>query len=268
MFSTSQLARTDFGQFALRPHYLALILILGAPCALRGQEPAVVQSREAPKPNPPSESASSLVEQFNTETVFWKQFEVAEKIVALRDNTVLHDLEPWLSNPDMHMRGNAAFIFGRLGDGRGFEVIRAILEDRSTKRTVDLRDDAGHPSPELQIRQDRYYAVHLFGDLKDPRAVPILVPLLSDDQVNWIVPWALGEIGDKSAIPPLITALSDSSPDMRVLAIDALGQLDAKEALPRLRTLLDDNEKIHFDGLGTVAEAAKKAIAKLEAPPR
>ena len=31
-----------------------------------------------------------------------------------------------------------------------------------------------------QIRQDRYYAAHLLGDLKDPRGVPILVSLLKD----------------------------------------------------------------------------------------
>jgi HEAT repeat protein len=228
----------------------------------------VLLGREAPKPNPPIESASSLVEQFNTETVFWKQFEVAEKIVALDDKSVLQDLEPWLSNGDMHLRGNAAFIFGRLGDDRGFEVIRGILEDRSTKRTVFEMGDNGRPSPESQIRQDRYYAAHLFGDLKDPRAVPILVPLLNDPDVNYIVPWSLGQIGDKSAIPPLVVTLSDSSPDMRVLAIDGLVQLNAKEALPQIRALLGDNEKIHFDGLGTVADAAKAAIAKLEAPPQ
>jgi HEAT repeat protein len=54
-----------------------------------------------------------------------------------------------------------------------------------------------------------------------------------------------------------------NSPDMRVLAIYALEKLKAMEALPQLRALLDDDEKIHFDGLGTVAEAARKAIATL-----
>jgi hypothetical protein len=54
---------------------------------------------------------------------------------------------------------------------------------------------------------------------------------------------------------------------MRVLAIDALETLRAKEALPRLRLLLHDEERIHFDGLGTVAEAAREGIAKLEAVP-
>jgi len=141
----------------------------------------------------PSQFASDLVEQFKTERVFWKQFEVAKKIVALHDNNVLHDLEPWLSNDDMRRRGNAAFIFASLGDERGFQVIKAILEDHSTKRTVFAFDSAGHPSVSGQIREDRYYAAHLFGDLKDSRAVPILVPLLKDNEVNGVVPWSLGK---------------------------------------------------------------------------
>jgi HEAT repeat protein len=216
----------------------------------------------------PSESASGLAEQFANTTVFWKQLEVAKKIVALQDKSVLQQLEPWLSNEDMHLRGNAAFIFASLGDDRGFQVINSILEDRSTKRAVFEGDSTGHPSPRLQIRDDRYYAVHLFGDLKDSRAVPILVPLLKDQEVNWIVPWSLGEIGDKSAIPPLIETLRDNSPDMRVLAIYALEKLNAQEALPQLRALLDDDEKTHFDGLGTVAEAARAAIVTLREAPR
>src|SRR5437870_13077103 len=80
-----------------------------------------------------------------------------------------------------------------------------------------------------QIREDRYYAAHLLGDLKDPRAVPMLVPLLKDEEVNLIVPWSLGEIGDKSAIPPLIEALADSRLEMRAAALRALEKLEAKE---------------------------------------
>jgi HEAT repeat protein len=216
----------------------------------------------------PNESASGLLEQFKSTTIFWKQFEVAKKIVALHDQSVLQDLEPRLSNEDMRLRDNAAFIFASLGDDRGFRVIKPILEDRSTKRVVIEIDSTGSPNPALQIRDDRYYAVHLFGDLRDSRAVPILVPLLKDQDGNSIVPWSLGEIGDKSAIPHLIETLGDNSPDMRVLAIYALEKLKAKEALPQLRALLDDDEKIHFDGLGTVAEAARATVAALTESPR
>ena len=104
-------------------------------------------------------------------------------------------------------------------------------------------------------------------DLKDPRAIPILVSLLHDPEVNHIVPWSLGNIGDKSAIPSLIQTLDDPSPDMRVLAINALETLKAKEALPRLRLLMNDQDRIHFDDMGTVAESAAKAISALESLP-
>ena len=174
----------------------------------------------------PNESGSDLVEQFETTKVFWKQFEVAKKIVALHDTSVLTHLQPWLKNEDMHCRGNAAFIFARLGDDRGFQVIKGILEDRSIKRAVFERDDAGRPSLRLQIRADRYYAAHLLGDVRDPRAVPVLVSLLKDEEVKLIVPWSLGEIGEKSAIPPLVEALADSSLEMRAAALRALEKLE------------------------------------------
>jgi HEAT repeat protein len=208
-----------------------------------------------------------LVERFKRTTVFWEQFEVAKKIVALREKSVLPDLEPWLSNEDRHLRGNAAFIFASLGDDRGFEVIKAILADRFSYRPTHASRSDGSPDERQQVIEDRYYAAHLLGDLRDARAVPLLVPLLRDPEVNIIVPWSLGQIGDKSAIPPLIATLDDSSPDMRVLAIYALEQLDAKEALPRIRRLLFDPETIHFDGLISVADAAREAVVKLERPP-
>ena len=187
----------------------------------------------------PIESASALVEQFESTTLFWKQFEMAKKIVVLHDKSVLQPLESWLGNEDMHRRGNAAFIFAGLGDDRGFQVIKALLEDRSAKRAVFEIDSTGRPSLGRQIREDRYYAAHLLGDLKDPRAVPMLVPLLKDEEVNLIVPWSLGEIGDKSAIPPLIEALGDSRLEMRAAALRALEKLEAKECRPPLRQIED-----------------------------
>jgi len=173
-----------------------------------------------------AQTASGLVGRFENTTVFWKQFDVAQKIVALHDKSVLPQLEAWLRCEDMRRRGNAAFVFAGLGDDRGFQAIKAILEDRSPKRAVFEIDSAGHPSPGRQIRADRYYAAHLFGDLKDVRAVPILIPLLKDEEVKEIVPWSLAEIGDKSAIPPLAEALSDNSLAMRASALRSLEKLE------------------------------------------
>lgn len=207
-------------------------------------------------------SAQQLVEQFQNHRIFWEQFEIAKELVSLHDATVLEQLKSYLNDGDRHVRGNAAFVFAALGDDRGFEVIRSILKDRSD-RPEGQGVPGGNWSVAAQISNDRYYAAHLFGDLKDARAVPILIPLLKDREVNWIVPWSLGEIGDKSAIPPLIDTLSDDSADMRVLAIYALEAHRAKQALPTLRRLIHDDEKTHFDGSGTVAEAARAAISAL-----
>jgi HEAT repeat protein len=215
-----------------------------------------------PAQQPPP--TAELLHQFENTKVFWQQFEVAKAIVAANDRSVLPPLEPWLTHQDRELRGNAAFVFARLGDPRGFDVIVAILSDRSEKREVQAISSVGLPSIQGQIRQDRYYAAHLLGDLKDPRAVAVLVPLLNDPDVRDIVPWSLGQIGDRAAIRPLMQSLSDPNPSMRVLAILALQELKATEALPRLHELLGDHEKSNFDKLQSVAEAAQAAIVQLE----
>jgi HEAT repeat protein len=226
-----------------------VILLLPSPPVIDGQQ---------------SPSVSELLRQFQGETVFWRQFEVAKAIVAANDTRVLPQLEPWLTHEDRELRGNAAFIFARLGDSRGFDVIVSILGDRSEDRKVHNISSVGLPDVQGQITQDRYYAAHLLGDLKDPRAIPILVPLLTEPVVKDIVPWSLGQIGNRSAIPPLIRTLSDTDPNMRVLAIYALVELKASEALPRLHQLLGDNAKSNFDKLESAAEAAQAAITKLQ----
>jgi len=63
--------------------------------------------------------------------------------------------------------------------------------------------------------------------LKDVRAVPILVPLLRDEEVNLIVPWSL-----QSAIPPLIEMLGDSRLEMRAAVLRALEKLEGAQGSP------------------------------------
>jgi hypothetical protein len=95
----------------------------------------------------PSESASALVQQFENTPAFWKQFQVAKKIVALRDKSVLQELEPELSNMDMHRRGNAAFIFAGLGDDRGFQ---RFVDRHLSGVALNLRYFLGRVGSKLQ----------------------------------------------------------------------------------------------------------------------
>jgi hypothetical protein len=226
-----------------------------------------VALRESPKPAiDRTLPSAALVEQFKSEKTFWRQFAIAGQIVELHDASVLPSLASWLSHEDRHLRGNAAFIFGGLGDPRGFQVITEILTDESDRpegQGIAMASSDGRYHVARQIAADRYYAAHLLGDLRDPRAIPILVQLLKDEDVRSIVPWSLGQIGDKRATAPLIGALDDMDPSMRVLAIYALETLHAKEAVPRLISLLNDQQRAHFGAQVSVADAAKAAIAKL-----
>jgi HEAT repeat protein len=160
-----------------------------------------------------------------------------------------------------------AFIFASLGDPRGIQTIADILADRSERpegQGIPTAPSTGRYRFERQVAADRYYAAHLLGDLRDPRGIALLVPLLDDPETQSIVPWSLGQIGDKRAIPPLIVALDNDDPSSLVLVIYALEALRAKEAIPRLLTLVNDDRKSRFGALVTVSEAAKAAVAKLQ----
>jgi hypothetical protein len=227
-----------------------------------------VTERQSPKRTVDAPlSSGALVEQFKSEKVFWRQFAIAKEIVDRHDASVLPSLMGWLSHEDRHVRGNAAFIVAGLGDARGFQVITDILSDRSDRpegQGIGTASSDGRYRVARQIAADRYYAANLLGSLGEQRAVPILVALLKDAEVNSTVPWALGQIGDKRAIGPLLDVLDEDSPTMRVLAIYALEALHAREALPRLITLLNDHRRASFGAQVSVADAAKAAIAKLQ----
>jgi hypothetical protein len=227
-----------------------------------------VAPREAPKPTVDATRASSaLVEQFKDEKIFWKQIEIAKAIAGKHDASVLPPLADWLGHQDRHIRANVAFMFAAFGDPRGLQTIADILADRSERpegQGIAIAPSDGRYRFERQVAADRYYAAHVLGDLRDPRGLALLVPLLDDRETQSIVPWSLGQIGDKRAVPPLIAALDSDDPSQRVLVIYALEALHANEAVPRLLTLVNDDRKSRFGALVTVSEAAKAAIAKLQ----
>src|ERR1017187_8222217 len=88
---------TAFGAMIARLGF-PLVLLFATPCLDRGQQ----------RP-----SVAEMLQQFETTTVFWQQFEVAKAIVATNDTSVIPKLLSWLTHEDRHLRGNAAFVFAR-----------------------------------------------------------------------------------------------------------------------------------------------------------
>ncbi len=211
-------------------------------------------------------SVRVLLDLFKGEQIFWRQYEFGKAIAAANDRGIIAELEPWPTHDDRHVRGNVAFVLARLGDSRGFRAIADILADRSV-RSISPEMARAKWSVQAQIRDDRYYAVHLLGDLKDPRGVDLLIPLLDDKDVDYKVAWALAEIGDRRAIEPLIGQLDRDDPSARVPVIQALETLMAGGALPRLRELVKDDRRSRFGNQTTVAEVARHAIAVVSQSP-
>lgn len=238
----------------MRESYLAIALAMG----VSGGGSASAQTRA-------DTTAAQLLGQFEEQKYSHEQFYVAREIVAAKDASILPKLESWLTCEDRQVRGNAAFVFAGLGDSRGFDTIVAILRDFSQRpHTPNLGTYAGPASFEAlsraQTRSDRHYAVWLLGQLKDPRGVPILVPLLKD--VNDGSAGSLGQIGDRSAIQPLIATLGEPDPRLKFYAIRALTDLKATDALTALQRLLDD--KSLFNNRESIAEEAQAAISQLQ----
>ena len=226
--------------------------------------------------DPLSRSATELVTAFRQTPVFWKQYQVAQQIVSLKEPSVLPELSGYLSDQDRHTRANAAFIFAALGDMRGLNALLVILNDQSYRPMGQayMRFECLIPQhetrcpydPQLQIVSDRYYAATVLGDLKDPRAVPALISVLTVPSVNLGAIWALAKIDDKRAVEPLIALLARNDPTVQVTTIRALEKMDAKESIPALYRLVNDKDRSHVDDLIPVGEAARQALAQLGAP--
>jgi HEAT repeat protein len=204
--------------------------------------------------------------------MFWKQADLADEIARVASLRDLSPLTPWLTHVDRHVRGNVAYLFAKLGDRYAFETLVGILDDYSAQRAIHqdhpnwMNVPAAERAPRqlaFQIREDRYYAIHLLGRLRDPRAVDVLTPLLDHDESNYNAAWALGEIGDARAIPALITALSNQDALVRVSAIGALEALHAKQALPDIIALFNDTAMPSAGERVTVGTTARKAAESI-----
>jgi len=109
--------------------------------------------------------------------------------------------------------------------------------------------------------EERATALRLLGELKDPRALPVLVEAMKDPQpsVRGAAVSALGDLGDAHAVPQLEEALQDTIPAVRTSAAISLGELGHRTASPALRRALSDTNPV-------VQAAVVSALLRLEEP--
>ena len=125
-----------------------------------------------------------------------------------------------------------------------------------TKYWDQIRQIAGSMNPE-----ERAAALRVLGELKDSRALPILVEALKNPQpsVRGAAAAALGDLGMPEAVPELKVMLKDKIPAVRTSSAVSLGELGDKSAIPALKEALEQGNPV-------VQAAAVSALLRLNEP--
>lgn len=122
----------------------------------------------------------------------------------------------------------------------------AIVDSNNGDRFSKALADIGSKNP--AERQD---GAEVLGELKDKRAVELLIRLLNDrdTKVRQNAAYALGQLGDVKAVRPLIK-LAQRDSQCRHVAIQSLGLLpDAQSKQFLLKLLKDKDSKIVFEAV-------------------
>jgi HEAT repeat protein len=169
---------------------------------------------------------------------------------------------------------------GRIGDDDSVRALMSVIENQGEDWKIQIR------------------AVKLLAEIKNPRAVDLLIKVLDDPFFTYDCPalkWnaalalgnfknyskvvdvlidaltdktlyvreaaiqSLGEIGNRKAVPYLISALNAKSFAIRISAIMALGKIGDGAAIPFVKRVLDNDTDPH------IRDEAVKALRRLNA---
>ena len=173
----------------------------------------------------PPATATELLVAYESAQYFWQQADVARRLAALGDASVIPRIEPYLETSDRRRRGNAAFVLAALGDERATQILIGELEDTSVAgRAVE------ELSAQRQVTADRYFAALLLGELRANAAVPALIEATRDSTIDYQAAYALGNIGDPRASAALREMVDASAGFQRIFAaygLAAIGEQDA-----------------------------------------
>ena len=150
--------------------------------------------------------------------------EIALRALArIKDPRAVAPLVEALRKAEVWLAPRIADILGRHGE----VVVDPMI--------AFLTETTRHPA--------RAWAANILGELRAPRAFPVLVQALGDldDEVRAKAAGALGRLGDRRAITYLLdTLLTDPAPFVRARIAGALGQFNEPEVIERLVRALGD----------------------------
>jgi len=109
-------------------------------------------------------------------------------------------------------------------------------------------------------QEERVQTIRSFARLQEPRAVPVLVPLLDADvhnpEVVKAAALALADLGAQEAVAGLNTLAQRREEDLRLTALNALGQLRRLGPMDYRRAAAAEKESVRATGVIRIGEEA------------
>ncbi|HTS87085.1 MAG TPA: M56 family metallopeptidase [Gemmatimonadales bacterium] len=150
----------------------------------------------------------------------------------------------------------------------------ASVREMAAWALADARSGhAGEAALKRALREDRSPAVRhtaawAIGQVGDPDAVGLLIPLLTDSatEVRSVAAWAIGQCGPKQAPAALVAALGDASPQVRLLAAWALYTIEDPATAPAIETAFqkESNREVQLGLLRALGAMGDEAVPTLE----
>jgi HEAT repeat protein len=130
-------------------------------------------------------------------------------------------------------------------------------EDAVEPLIAVVKDWKGRPA-ELRVM-----CVEILGEIKDKRAVPVIITTLTEDRLTmrYNAARALGNIGDNKAVPDLVKALKDKEWEVRFYAAEALGKIGDVQAARPLANLVskDPDPKVRLAAIKSLDQVQGKS---------
>jgi HEAT repeat protein len=187
-----------------------------------------------------------------------------------KDLRAINALIAALTTADGNVTEAANQALKNLGPNAMPPMIEALAshDSRLTGNLIDAFELIGAPAVDALVAalgsdnsNRQRNASFALGRLKNPRAIPFLLPLLTSpyDIVRGPAAVALGEIGDPRAIDSVLPLLKDPYPIVRLSAAGALADMKATGTVEEIALLLKDTDK-------DVRHEVGAALSKMNSP--
>ena len=220
----------------------------------------------------------------------WRRASSAVLLGRIRSDTAVAALVDAMSDESEDVRMVAAHSLGVIGDPAGVRSLTGALADSSrwtathvaadllrmgaaaVPTLIEIASSSGSGRP--GAHEAGVTAVRVLGEIRDHRAAPVLIDLLStgrDLNVRARAAAALGTVGGPLVPEALRAALADEAWQVRAQAATGLGALRDRQAVGALSAaIVDENWWVRrncAEALARLGQPGRQALVALSAAP-